>query len=107
MRLNILLVVVSLLLMAEAALVYCRGASEGEEQDFNHHGSPGSSEGGCNVTSRHNLQLGVGSTYTLTTCYDGQSLSGSYNHSTISRITIVCSMLLLLSPLKPQLATTN
>lgn len=71
MRLNILLVVVSLLLVAEAALVYCRGASE-EEHDSNLYGSPDSSEGGCNSTSRHNLQLGVGSTYTLTSCYDGE-----------------------------------
>ena len=72
MRLNILLVVVSLQLVAEVALVYCRGASEGEEHNSNHHGSPGSSEGGCNLTSQHNLQLGVGSKYTLITCYDGE-----------------------------------
>ena len=74
MRFIISLVVVSLLLVAEAAVVYRRGASKGEEHSSNHYGSPGSSEGECNSTKQHNLQLSAGNTYTFTTCYDGEPL---------------------------------
>ena len=69
MKVSILLVIVSLLIVAETA-VYRRGASESKVQyDSNALDSPEGNKG-CNLVTHHDVLLG-GDEYILTTCYDG------------------------------------
>ena len=70
MRVYISLVVLSLLLVAEAAAVHRRGASEGEEYGYYSHES--SESNGICASTIHDLSMGPGKGYSLTTCYDSK-----------------------------------
>ena len=69
MKVSILLVIVSLLLVAETA-VYRRESESKDQHDSDTLDSPEGNEGGCNSITPHDVLLGVNK-YFLTTCYNG------------------------------------
>ena len=97
MRVYISLVVLSLLLVAEAAAVHRRGASEGEEYGYYSHESSESNE--ICASTIHDLSMGPGKGYSLTTCYDSKPACDIFPmHALQLKISLANPIITVVSP---------